>query len=178
MDKPMPNIGFKAMTFVMKIRDWLRPREEILKEIGIEPGLHVLDFGCGPGSYSLAAAEMVGKDGRIYALDIHSLAIDRVRNLSNAKGLRNVETIQSDCGTGLENSSVDVVLMADIFHMLSEQKAVLQELHRVLKPTGVLAFNDHHMKEDEILTGVTSGGLFKLTKKGEKIYLFSKEEGA
>ena len=36
----------------------------------------------------------------------------------------------------------------------------------------ILALNDHHMKENEILSKVTSGGLFRLSRKGDKIYLF------
>jgi len=51
---------------------------------------------------------------------------------------------------------------------------VLEELHRVLKPEGILSFSDHHMKESEILSRLTSGGLFRLWKKGKKTYSFLK----
>lgn len=178
MDKPMPDLFFRAMCFVLKIRDRFRPREEILREVEIEPGFHILDYGCGPGSYSIAAAELVGTTGKVYSLDIHPLAVERVREAASKKGLKNIETIHSDCATGLEENTLDVVLLTDIFHMLSEKTRVLEEVHRVLKPGGILALNDHHMKENKILSRVTSGGLFKLSKKGEKIYIFSKEEDA
>jgi ubiquinone/menaquinone biosynthesis C-methylase UbiE len=45
-----------------------------VKEVGIREGFSVLDFGCGPASYVKAVAELVGKSGKIYALDINPLA--------------------------------------------------------------------------------------------------------
>ncbi len=67
-------------------------------------------------------------------------------------------------------------MLNDIFHDLSEPAKVLGELRRVLKSDGILSFTDHHMKEDQILAGVTNEGLFKLSKKGERTYTFVKVE--
>jgi ubiquinone/menaquinone biosynthesis C-methylase UbiE len=176
MDKPKSNIDFKVMSFSYKFRDLFLSRKNILKEVGIKPGLQVLDYGCGPGSYITAAAELVGKSGKIYALDIHPLAIQKVQSIASKKSLTNVETICSDCKTGLPDNSVDVVLLYDTFHTLGDPNGVLEELHRVLKPRGTLSFSDHHMKENEIVSKITSRGLFRLSKKGRRTYSFSKEE--
>jgi len=111
--------------------------------------------------------------GVVYALDLHPLAIQRVQEIASKRKLTNVETIRSNCKTGLPENSLDVVLLYDIFHMSSEPDAILAELHRVLKPDGMLSFSDHHMGEDEILSRVTVGGLFRLSKKGKKTYSFS-----
>jgi ubiquinone/menaquinone biosynthesis C-methylase UbiE len=119
---------------------------------------------------------LVGKSGRIYALDIHPLAIQKVRNIAIRRRLENLETIQSDCKTGLPDDSIDIVLLYDTFHDLSDPNGVLRELHRVLKPKGILSFSDHHMKENEIMSGITSEGLFKLLKKGERTYSFTRAE--
>jgi len=173
MDKAMPDLRFKLMSFEFKIRDFLRPRKKILSEVGLKPGFQVLDYGCGPGSYVVGASELVGKTGKIYALDIHSLAIQRVKEIIRAKSLKNVETILSDCKTGLPDKSIDTVFLYDIVHDLSHPSEVLKEIYRVLKPAGILSVSDHHMKEEEIINGVTSGGLFKLAKKGKKTYTFS-----
>ena len=84
MDKPMPSIGFKLMSLMFKVRDFFRPRLDVLKEAGIESGVCILDYGCGPGSYMVPLAKLVGPAGKIYALDIHPLAIKKV---SHASGL-------------------------------------------------------------------------------------------
>ena len=69
---------------------------------------------------------------------------------------------------------MDVVLLYDVFHDLSDQPGVLQELHRVLHPSGSISFSDHHMKDSEILPMVTKTGLFTLSRKGEKTHTFVK----
>lgn len=162
------------MTLVFRIRDILRPRMDLLKEAGIEPGFCILDYGCGPGSYIAALAQLVGTSGEIYALDIHPLAIKEVQKTAARKAITNVKTIESDCKTGLPDNLVDVVLLYDTFHNLSQPDDVLRELHRVLKSGSTLSFSDHHMNEKDIITGVTKTGLFKLSTKGKKIYSFSK----
>jgi len=171
---PMSDLGFKSMTFTFKIRDFFRPRNNIVKEAGIREGFHVLDYGCGPGSYVRAVSEIVGESGRVHALDIHPLAVESVKKIAEKHHLTNVETILSDCKTGLPDESTDVVLLYDTFHDLFNPKEVLEELNRILKPDGILSFSDHHMKEQEIVSKITNGGLFRLSRKGEKTYSFSK----
>ena len=137
--------------------------------------MQVLDFCCGPGSYTTAAAEMVGDEGRVYSLDVDSRAVQRVQKKVAKRQLKNVETILSDCTTGLSDGSRDLALLFDTFHELEKPRAVLAELHRVLKSDGVLSFNDHHLKEEsEIISGVTGGGLFKVLDKGKRVYIFSR----
>ena len=176
MDRPMSNFHFKFMSFCFRFRDILLPPEHILEETGIKPCFYILDYGCGPGSYSITAAELVGKSGKVYALDLNPLAVQRVQDIASKKGLINIEGICSNCATKLPDDCINVVLLYDTFHDLSEQNRVLKELHRVLRPDGILSFMDHHMEEDEIISKVTDTGLFKLSRKGERTYSFLKEE--
>jgi ubiquinone/menaquinone biosynthesis C-methylase UbiE len=175
MDKPMSNFDFQFMSVGYKFRDFFLPRLNILKEVGINPGFHVLDYGCGPGGYIIPLAELVGESGKVYALDIHPLAIQRVQDIASKKQLTNVETILSNCQTGLPDNSLDAILLYDIFHHLSDPDEVLRELHRALKPDGILSFSDHHMKENEIVSQVTNSGLFSLSRKGQRTYTFLKK---
>lgn len=56
------NLDFWLMSWAFRLRDWLHPLAGILHEAGVRPGMTVLDFGCGPGGLSLAAARLVGPD--------------------------------------------------------------------------------------------------------------------
>ncbi len=174
MDTPQPDFAFRWMAWMFKVRDLLRPREPILAEVNLQPGFRVLDYGCGPGSYTLAAARLVRESGKVYALDIHPLAVQMVQRKAAKQGLANIETITSDCATGLPDGQVDVVLLYGILHGLSEPDSVLRELHRVLKPEGLLSVFDHHMKADKIIGGVTRGGWFQLAEEGRLTISFLK----
>ena len=175
MDSPMSSLDFRVMSLGFKIRDLVRPRSLVLKEAAIEPGSTVLDYGCGPGSYTAALARSVGPNGHIYALDINPAAIRVTERLAARRKIENLTTILSDCATGLPDASVDVALLYDTFHHLSRPEDILTELHRVAKPGGLLSFSDHHMKEQEILAGVTGSGLFELERKGKNTYSFRKQ---
>ena len=126
LDKIGSDLGFRLMALSFKFRDFFRPRIDILKEVDIKPGYHVLDYGCGSGSYIIDTARLVGGSGMVYALDIHPLAIQMVQNLASKMKLMNVKTIHSDCKTGLPDKSLDVVLLYDAFYDLSRPDDVLK----------------------------------------------------
>ena len=162
------------MAAEFRIRDYRHPRQEIVNEVGLKAGFKVLDYGCGPGGYVLPVSKAVGQSGKLYALDALPIAIDMVKKIVAKNNLKNVETILSNCATGLPDEELDVVLLYDVFHDLEEQNAVLNELSRILKPNGTLSFSDHHMKENDIIQKLTGTGLFKLQKKDKHTYTFPK----
>jgi ubiquinone/menaquinone biosynthesis C-methylase UbiE len=177
MAEPMSDSHFKTMSFMFRFRDFFLPRKNVLKEVDIEPGFRILDYGCGPGSYTVVASGLVGPTGKVYALDIHPLAIKRVKERAENKGLSNIETIQSDCATGLEPESIDVAFLYDVLRGLDRPNDVLVELHRVLKSDGTLSVNDHHYQPEQIISKITEGGLFVVANQGRKTCNFSKSKG-
>jgi len=76
---------------------------------------------------------------------------------------------------GLADGQADVVFLYDTYHDLAEPSRVLREMHRILKPAGILSFSDHHMKEGQILSEVAGTGLFSLSRRGKKTYSFLKQ---
>ncbi len=85
------------------------------------------DIGCGPGYFTIPLAERVKK---VYAIDQSGFMLDRCRE--RAKNLRNIEYIQ--CGENripLEDKSVNVSLLANLFHELLEPKAFMEEVNRI-----------------------------------------------
>lgn len=175
MSQSRSAFGFKTMTLLFKLRDLMRPPAGKLAETGLDRGQMVLDFGCGPGSFSVEAARIVGESGRVYALDVSSHAIESVSKAAAGAGVHNVIPILSDCASGLDDQSIDVVLLYDIYHDLEEPGCVLDEIARVLRAEGIISFSDHHMKQAEIMQEMTARGRFKLTGKGKRTYSFSKQ---
>ena len=104
-DKPMPDIGFRMMSFFFRIRDRFRDPGKLLEKVDIKERQIVLDFGCGSASYVIPAARIVGGNGMVYALDIHPLAISAVEKKATKEGLTNIATIISDRDTGLPDES-------------------------------------------------------------------------
>jgi ubiquinone/menaquinone biosynthesis C-methylase UbiE len=171
----MSNLSFKMMANVgMPIRNIFMPPAKMLAEVEINPGNKVLDYGCGPGSFTTMIAEKVGQSGIVYAIDIHPLAMKAVKHKAREKNLTNIKTILSNCSTSLPDNSLDLVIFFDVFHMLNNQEEVLIELHRILKFDATMYFSDHHMKEVEILKRLTENGLFKLQRKGKRTLAFCK----
>ena len=167
--------GFRSTGIFARIHELLLPPSEIIEDAGVKSGDVVLDFGCGDWNCTIAAAKAVGAGGKVYALDAHPDVCEAVMKRAKKKGLRNIETIQSDCMTGLSNGCVDIIFFHEILHALGDgQEKVLKELNRVLKSDGVLSFSEHGMQEEEIMASVAGGGLFRLLKKGEDLYRFVK----
>ena len=159
-NKSQTNLDFKVMNKI--------------KKANINSGDFVLDYGCGPGSYSLAASEVVGDSGKIFAADIHPLAVERIKKKASKGGFTNIYTILTDCDTGLEKNSIDVVICFDTLHALGNITSNIKEFYRVLKPNAILSLDDHHSNEDEIISKIQEKGLFDLKEKKEKILNFIK----
>ena len=139
----MSNLGFKMMTNIgMPIRNLFMPPAKMLAEVDISPGDKVLDYGCGPGTFTIMIADIIGQSGIVFALDIHPLAIDTVEQKARKKNFSNIKTILSSCSTSLPDNSLDLVIFFDVFHTLKNQEEVLVELHRVLKSDGIMCFSE------------------------------------
>ena len=134
----MNNLAFVTTALWFRLRDLLSPPRDALRDVDTQPGFQVLDYGCGPGSHAIAGAGLAGQSGRVYAVDVNPLARQYIRSVAARRGLSNISTIQTDCATGLARGEVDVVFLYETYHDLAEPDRVLQELHRVLKPSGTL----------------------------------------
>jgi len=136
----------------------------------VQEGQTFLDYGCGTGDFTIPAAQKVRQQGKVYALDYFPRQLEIVTERSAKAGLSNIETILSTSKTGLPDESVDVIWMCDVLHEIKERRAVLEELHRVLKKDGVLAIHDGMM--ERVLDYTT--GLFSLILRDDKLLRFAK----
>lgn len=114
--------------------------KEIIKIAEIKPGQKVADFGCGPGYFSLPAAEAVGEGGMVYAFDVLPSALEAIAGRVKIKNIDNViakrVNLEKESGTGLENDSVDWVILKDVLFQNKNKKSILKEAKRILKSGG------------------------------------------
>jgi len=160
------------------VERWLRKDGQVfLTQIGIKKGQVVLDFGCGSGNYTIPAARVVGEKGKVYALDKDQEGLDGLMEKTRPFGLKNIETMKTSgqLEIGLEDVSVDAVLVYDVLHShyfptAAERKELLHEVRRVLRPEGLLSVFPAHMEEDQIKREIESVG-FRLEGECAKTLL-------
>jgi ubiquinone/menaquinone biosynthesis C-methylase UbiE len=112
-------------------------------KLDLPQGITFLDLGCGQGNYSLAAAELVGPSGVVYAVDLWEEGIAVLRERAAREGRANLKPLAAAAGrVPVESGSVDVGLLATVLHDLVEAgtaAGALVEVTRVIKPGGLLA---------------------------------------
>lgn len=171
----MSNMFYRLMALTLACSYlFMNARKQLLKS-GVKEGQTVLDYGCGPGFYTIPAAEIVGDKGKVYALDIHTLAIQSVRRKANKTGMANIATIISSKDTGLPDRSVDVSLVYDAIHMIKDREPLIRELHRVTKPNGILSITAEHIKTEDIIKIAEKDGLFSLKVQQRKLLNFERK---
>jgi ubiquinone/menaquinone biosynthesis C-methylase UbiE len=108
----------------------------------LEPGMELLDIGCGPGSITVGLARYVAP-GRVVGLDAASEALSRARALAASEHMETVELVAGDVyGLPFPDASFDVVYAHQVLQHLADPVAALGEARRVLRPGGYVAVRD------------------------------------
>lgn len=146
----MSNLSFRVMTLFMSTEDLLFPRiDKRVKTFGITQGMTVVDYGCGLGRYTTRFAKLVGEKGKVYAVDIHELAIETVKKKIQKQHLTNVEPVLAKgYNSGLPDDVADLVTALDMFFAIPDPITFLEGLHRITKPDGVLIIDDGHQPRE------------------------------
>ncbi|MCK4398085.1 MAG: class I SAM-dependent methyltransferase, partial [Methanophagales archaeon] len=132
--EPMPDTVYKINIWFYKFTDLIWNPRRHLKKIPLTEGMVVVDYGCGPGRYTLPVAKLVGSKGRVFAVDIQPLAIKTVKERAARQDLTNIETILVDsCNTRVKGSNIDLILLIDTLHLINDYHALFHEIHRLLK---------------------------------------------
>ena len=128
---------------------------ELLEELGLEAGMTVVEYGCGPGLVALQAAVMVGPSGKVYGIDIHQGMVSLVNSRAAEAGLTNVTALLKDGPSApLPGGAANLVTCFLVFHYM-ESRAARQELaadlSRLAKPGGRVAVIqwDHYVPYTE-----------------------------
>ncbi len=136
--------------------DWLvrseREREEepdkALDAIALSKGDVVADIGAGVGYFSWRMAERVGPTGKVYANDIQPAMLEKLKKNVAARGLNNViPVLGSEADPKLPAGKLDLAILVDVYHELSQPQKMLAGIRESLKPSGRLVLLEYR-KED------------------------------
>jgi ubiquinone/menaquinone biosynthesis C-methylase UbiE len=148
---------------------------KLLNGAGLKKGQKVVEVGCGPGFFTIPAAGIVGDEGHIYAIDIHPRAVDRVKRKIQKAALKNVTPLCVNASnTGLPSGSIDFAFLFGLRSIVGGFESMIFEIHRVLKPGGILSFEKTRGSEGKLIKEVEQGG-FAYTGKHGRIFLFKKK---
>lgn len=113
-----------------------------LERAGIGVGMSVVDVGCGPGDVTMLATEMVGPSGSVTGVDNAPEALALARSRAEAAGLRTVRFEQADVTSWVPDELVDAVVGRLLLIHMPDPAATLARLAAVVRPGGVVAFQD------------------------------------
>jgi ubiquinone/menaquinone biosynthesis C-methylase UbiE len=179
-----------ALTMGVEGADWLDRAERDSEEepdhaidvLKITKGSTLADIGAGSGYMTAKLAKKVGPDGKVFANDIQPGMLELLTRRLQKSKITNVSTVlgtQDDPRLPLD--AIDLVLMVDVYHELSQPQLMLRHIKASLKPTGRLVLleyrkedpnipikPEHKMSVAEAKLEVEAEG-FKLTKTNEDL---------
>jgi ubiquinone/menaquinone biosynthesis C-methylase UbiE len=116
--------------------------ERLFREAGIGPGHRVLDLGSGMGDVSMLVAGLVGASGEVVGIERDAISIERAQARVAAVGLRNVSFLNADVNNIVTDRPFDAVVGRFILMFLPDPIFVLRSVSRLVRPGGVLAFQE------------------------------------
>ena len=118
-------------------RDQWMDVDRIFRMGGITPGDTVADIGCHEGYLSMHLAQEVGKNGKVYAVDVREDRLETLQENARKRKLMNIKTILGDYDNPrLPEGQLDVILIVDTYHEIKSYMTVLEHVRLSLKPDG------------------------------------------
>jgi predicted methyltransferase len=161
-----PNVAEFIDRFEVESRELFARRREIVAACQIKPGQTVADIGAGTGLFTRLFSEAVGKDGRVFAVDISQKFLDHINATSRDAGQRNVDTLLATAdSTGLPAESVDVAFICDTYHHFEFPLKTMASLRRALKPGGRVILVDFRR-----IPGTSSEWVLNHVRAGQEVF--------
>lgn len=125
--------------------------EELVRAVGVRPGEHIVDIGCGPGFFAMKFSKIVGPEGRIYAIDTNQRHLDFLEMLIAQTGAANIDLVRSKFDdVCIPEKSVDRAFMCSLYGVIylvsmeDVKDRFIRSIIRSLKPGGRLTIVDNN----------------------------------
>ena len=130
--------------------EFIKP-ELAVTHFHLREGDIVADFGAGRGYFTKLVAEIVGPEGRVYALEIQKNLVETIGEMAKQEGLEQIDTLWCDIeavgGTKLADQSIEVAVVVNTLFLVEDRDSTVSEIKRTLRPGGklfVIDWTDSH----------------------------------
>jgi len=136
--------GLVGLLAILLAGCWLAPVEaseadRIAEAMALAPGRKVADVGAGDGQWTVHLARGVGEEGHVWATEVDAEDLEDLRQRVEREGLTNVTPVLGDAwNNGLPDDCCDAILLRLVYHHFTFPARMRSELHRALKPQGLL----------------------------------------
>ena len=176
IQRKLNNNEFRLMQGFMKIADHVYPHVRTRTEsFGIKPGQTVVDYGCGPGRYTIEMARLVGKDGKVIAVDLVEMALEETQRKLESGEFRNCDLkLAHGYDSGVGDNAADIVFAIDMFHHISDTNAFLREINRITKPDGLLILSGGHLTRKTVKAKVAMSEIWDIAEERKEYVAYKK----
>jgi ubiquinone/menaquinone biosynthesis C-methylase UbiE len=126
---------------------WPNPAK-VLADVGLKPGMAVVDLCCGDGWFTLPIAKIAR---HVIAIDIDAALLQTARIRLGASGVANCAFVVADAFDigRVVHEPVDHVFLANVFHGVPDRSRLVIAVHDVLRPGGLFAIVNWHARPRE-----------------------------
>ncbi len=131
---------------------------KFINVLDLKPGQRIADIGSGPGYYTSQFSQLVGDQGKVYAIDTVKDHLEYIENFSQANGIENIETVHTSGETiGIQSKQIDVAFMCSLYHNIyalskeNDRDSFVTSIKNSLKPNGTLVVVDNALTNDDQL---------------------------
>jgi len=123
--------------------------DEIIQELNLKGDETFMDAGCGDGHNAIKVLEDYNHKGTVYAVDIYDASIEDMNKYKEENNVENLVNIEADITEGIpgvDDESIDVVLMVNVFHGFKASRKMdeaVEELARIVRKDGKIAIMDY-----------------------------------
>lgn len=128
-----------------------------MRQLALQPGMNVIDVGCGSGRLTIKLSRLVGPTGSVLGIDMKAERVQRAEQRTQVLGIKNLRFEQTGAGEGkLSSQHFDRAVLSAVLGEMPNREAALAEIFQALKPTGILSITEgfldpHHQSHEQVL---------------------------